>query len=319
MKLFIEIPNWLGDAVMATPAIENLINYAKFDEIIILGSETSIEIFKYHPKITKRLINNSKKSFFRYWQLFKLAKSIGRVDIAISFRQSSSSKILMFFISAKKKCQYKRLQNNLHLVQSYNDFINRCLDIDTKPASLKIYLSQYLTKNDTLRPIVGINAGATYGSAKRWDEIKFANVAYYLSKFFDIIIFGGPNEVDIAKKIENRLNELKVKNFINLAGKTDIESLINYISKLSLFITNDSGPMHIAAAFDIPTVAIFGPTNDKETSPYSQKAIIVKKEFDCSPCMKRECPLSDKLYHQCMKAIDEADVLDKVAKILHHS
>jgi len=316
MKLFIEIPNWLGDAVMSSGAIENLINEINPKEVIILGSKVSVEIFKYHPKVSKTIINNSKDAKCRYCYLYKLAKSIGKVDIAVSFRQRFSSKFLLFFIKAKKKCQYKRVEKNKHLVLLYNDFINRCLKTNINEVKPKIYLTKYLPKNDTLRPIVGINPGATYGSAKRWDEEKFAEIAFYLSKHFDIIIFGGVDEVEIAKNIEDKLKELKINNFINLAGKTNIEQLINYISKLTLFITNDSGPMHIAATFDIPTVAIFGPTNEKETAPFSKFAKIIKKELDCSPCMKRECSLSGDDYKKCMKLVEVGDVLNSVSEVL---
>ena len=79
------------------------------------------------------------------------------------------------------------------------------------------------------------------------------------------------------------------------------------ISKLDLFITGDSGPMHIAASFQIPTIAIFGPTNHNETSQWkNQKSRIVKKDLACQPCMKRRCPL---LHHNCMETIEVNDVL----------
>ena len=86
-----------------------------------------------------------------------------------------------------------------------------------------------------------------------------------------------------------------------------------HISKLYLFITGDSGPMHIAASFQIPTIAIFGPTNDNETSQWmNQKSIIVKKDLACQPCMKRKCPL---IHHDCMKTIKTDDVLNAVKTI----
>ena len=98
-----------------------------------------------------------------------------------------------------------------------------------------------------------------------------------------------------------------IKNYQNLAVKTSITDLISQISNLDLFITGDSGPMHIAASFQIPTVAIFGPTNDHETSQWGlEKSIIVKKNLDCQPCMKRTCPLK---HHNCMKLIKSDDVL----------
>ena len=150
-------------------------------------------------------------------------------------------------------------------------------------------------------------------SSKRWYPKEFAAVANDLSRNYDIIIFGGPGEKDIAAEIEKYLTEKGVDNYQNLANKTSVTELISQIANLDLFITGDTGPMHIAAAFQIPTVAIFGPTNDKETSQWmNEKNIILKKDLQCQPCMKRKCPLK---HHNCMKLIKSVDVLDAVHSI----
>ncbi len=155
--------------------------------------------------------------------------------------------------------------------------------------------------------LLGINPGASYGSAKRWYPQEFAKVANELSNEYDIIIFGGPSEKDIANDIEKSLIKNGVTNYQNLAGNTTIPELINQISGLDLFITGDSGPMHVAAAFQVPTVSIFGPTKDNETSQWmNERSIIVKKNLDCQPCMKRTCPLG---HHNCMNLIKAVDVL----------
>jgi heptosyltransferase-2 len=113
--------------------------------------------------------------------------------------------------------------------------------------------------------------------------------------------------------IEKSLIEKGVSNYQNLAGNTTIPELINHISNLDLFITGDSGPMHVAAAFQVPTVAIFGPTKDDETSQWmNDKSIIVKQNLDCQPCMKRTCPLN---HHRCMRLIKSSDVLKFVETI----
>ena len=113
--------------------------------------------------------------------------------------------------------------------------------------------------------------------------------------------------LDIGKQLEKN----NISNYKNLAGKTNVEELIEMISTLDLFITNDSGPMHIAAAFGIPTVSIFGPTKYNETHQWkNEKEMLVYNEIDCTPCMKRVCPL---VHHDCMKKISASDVL----QILH--
>ena len=158
--------------------------------------------------------------------------------------------------------------------------------------------------------IVGINPGASYGSAKQWYPERFAEVAFVLSKNYEIIIFGGAKEKKPSKDIERILVEKGVENFKNLTGMTSIQELINKISSLDLFITGDSGPMHIAACFQIPTVTIFGPTNDHETSQWmAEKSVVVKKALDCQPCMQRTCPLK---HHDCMRLIKTKDVLNAV-------
>lgn len=306
-KIFIEIPTWLGDSVMATPAVQNIIKTFPDCKITLLGSYASTSVFKGYKNVTNFIINDSKNSPNRYLNLIKLAKKIGKVDIAISFRRSFSSKFMMYFVSSNAKFQYKREKNTKkHLVDRYNDFINKSLNINLKAGDLKLYFEPFLYQNKTL----GINPGATYGSAKRWYPEEFADVCAYFAKDYDIVIFGGANEVDIANDIEQKLIQKNIKNYQNLAGKTTIEQLTQKIAGLSLFITNDSGPMHIAAAYKVKTVAIFGSTNFNETNQWQNpNEIIVTKNLPCAPCMKRECPLK---HHECMNSIKAKDVIEAI-------
>jgi len=314
LKIFIEIPTWLGDAVMATPAIENVIKNYPGAKLIIFGSFVSTKLFKEHPSVENIIIDDSKKSGNRYKNLFLLAKSVGVVDLAFSFRKNFTTKFLLFFINSEQKFIYKRFDSelNTHQVIRYNDFVNKSLSIDTQPKKLKIYLSSQ--KEQNIKPILGLNPGATYGSAKRWYPNEFAKVAIELSKNYDIKIFGGPGETDIAEDIENSLKNANVSNFENLAGKTSVEELITNISTLDLFITNDSGPMHVAAAFNVPTVSIFGPTRHNETNQWkNEHEMLLRKDISCAPCMKRVCPLkNEKENHACMKQITSADVLQRL-------
>jgi heptosyltransferase-2 len=303
MKVLIELPTWLGDCVMATPAIENIVNFDNDVQITFIGSFVAIEAMKNHLKVVKTVVLDKK-----YGVLYKTARNLGEFDYFFSFRSSLRTKFLKFLISAKNKYQFdKNKYQHRHQVEKYNDFINDSLDINFPPG--KLLLSTISSQSSTQKT-VGINPGASYGSAKRWYPEEFAKVASELSDRYDIVIFGGPGEVDIALDIEKLLIKKDVKNYKNLAGKTTIPELINHISNLDLFITGDSGPMHVAAAFQIPTVAIFGPTKDNETSQWmNEKSIIVKKGLDCQPCMQRACPLQ---HHNCMKLITSVEVLDAV-------
>ena len=209
---------------------------------------------------------------------------------------------------AKSSSHDKNIYKRGHQVERYNNFINDSLKINNATCGLTLYVeNQMIGKKNKL---LGINPGSTYGSSKRWYPKEFADVAIDLSSQYDIIIFGGPDEKDIAKDIEKYLNEKGVKNYKNLAAQITINELITQISNLDLFITGDSGPMHLAAALQIPTVTIFGPTKDNETSQWmNEKSMIVKKNLDCQPCMQRACPLK---HHNCMKMVVASDVLRAV-------
>ena len=308
MKILIELPTWLGDTIMVTPAIENIVNYYDNPEITFIGSFVSIETLKNHPNVVKAEV--LKKN---YISLYKIAKNLGKFDIYFSFRSSIRSRIIKLFISSKNKYQFeKNIYQNCHQVEKYNHFVNDCLNTDFEAGKLNIGLN-HKTSLGKSAPIVGINPGASYGEAKRWYPEEFAEVGAKLSGHYNILIFGGPNEEDIARDIEKILVDKGISNYRNLAGKTSISELVEHISNLDLFITGDSGPMHLAASFQVPTVAIFGPTRDDETSQWmNEKSKIVKKNLDCQPCMKRACPLK---HHDCMNLIKAENVLEAVQSL----
>ena len=225
------------------------------------------------------------------------------------------SRIFKLVVSSRLKYQINTYDyQNSHQVERYNRFINNCLKTSFKAGKLKIFssLEATLITSDS-KPIVGINPGATYGNAKRWYPEEFANVAANLSNKYDITILGGLNEREIARDIQNNLEKKGVKNFENVAGKLNISELIDYISNFDILITGDSGPMHIAACYEVPTVSIFGPTRDKETSQWmNPKSIVLKKNLARQPCMKRKCPLQ---HHNCMKQITSKDVLKEIKSL----
>ena len=308
MRVLIELPTWLGDSVMSTPAIENLIKHFYNVEITLIGSHVSVEALKNHPNVFDSYVIN--KNIFGF---YKFINFFDEFDLFVSFRSSLRSSIFKLFIPSKRKFQFdKKIFTKGHQVEKYNAFINKSLKTEFIPQKLVLHtLKSNLTKSNKL---LGINPGASYGSAKQWYPSEFADVAQALSKNYDIVIFGGIQEKDIAYDIENCLIERGVKNYQNLAAKTSIEELINRISILDLFISGDSGPMHLAAAFQVPTVAIFGPTKENETSQWlNPKSAIVKENLECQPCMARVCPLN---HHNCMKLIKASDVLKATKNLI---
>jgi len=324
-RLLIELPTWLGDAVMATPAIKALIKHFKDYEITIVGSRVSVELFSEFKEIKKRYIDNTKRSRFRLFSIYRFAKNIGRHDIAITFRNSLPSALLLYFTRSKIRVGLKNGLRNIflnkslkyqkegHQVERYicmvEEFLNKKIKDDELSLNFPVFKFE--------RPTIGINPGAAYGTAKRWYSDRFAEVAKALSKDFDIIIFGGPKEIMVALEIEKILRDSGIENFNNIAGRTTIGQLCSKIAGLALFITGDSGPMHIAAAYKVPTISIFGPTDPTDTSQWKNpNNIIIKAEVECAPCLKRVCPKDS---HECMKSISVESVIEKARKSISDS
>jgi heptosyltransferase-2 len=299
---------------MLTPTLQNIENIYPDSEIILVGTKLSLSILEGF-NFSKEHILNRKGNRFK--NIYQISKKIGKVDISISFRTSFFSGLLQLLSGAKIRVGRSSfsnrifltkaisIQKNSHQVEKYLqllDFTGE--EIEKFPLKLKFKARVFE------KPTLGINAGATYGSAKRWYPEKFAEVIKALSNQYDITLFGGENEIDINRDIESQVLKAGITNIRNLAGKTSIRELAENIGGLSLFITNDSGPMHIAGAYQIPTVAIFGSTDHTETdqwkNPFSR---IVRKEISCSPCKKRECPLK---HHECMKMVSPEDVLKEI-------
>lgn len=323
MKILIILPNWLGDAVMATPAIELLSQHYPNTRFTFLGSYVSIEAIKHHPLCERAVVDETKKASNRFIATYKLARELGEFNLAVSFRNQIHSSLLLRFtktvVCIARKSWHSRfllshtpnIPTNQHLVAQYAQLA--MVDTSDYDNTEIPKLTLYIKAKVFAKPTLGINAGATYGSAKRWYPERFAEVAAEFSDKFDIIIFGGPGEVEMANEIESNLRSRDVSNYINLAGKTNIQELCSNIAGCSLFITNDSGPMHVAAAYQVPTVSIFGPTRHKETCQWmNEKSDLIRDDIECAPCMKRECPLK---HHECMKNVTASQVIEAVRKL----
>ena len=169
-------------------------------------------------------------------------------------------------------------------------------------------MEQHLSLDDK---IVGINPGATYGPAKQWPLDRYARLADQIQAFTGgrIIIFGGPNDRNLGENISQRMQHRP----IDLSGKTNLGEAMALIERCDLFITNDSGLMHVAAALDVPLIAVFGSTNSITTGPLSQNSRIVQVPLECSPCLRPECP---KGHLDCMDQISVEMVFNVVKEML---
>jgi heptosyltransferase-2 len=254
-----------------------------------------------------------------------------RFDMAVLFQNAFEAAFLAYTGKVKHRVGYttdgrgfllthkvKRDQNIL-LIHQVEYFLNliEAMDWHVEEREPILYVNDEDSRTGSLMLssagiedasfIFGINPGAEYGSAKRWPEERFAVIGEWAAKRWnaEVVIFGSPSETEIAAKVANLMH---TANPVNLCGRTTLGQAMALIKRCDFFLTNDSGLMHIAAALDIPLVAIFGPTDHVVTSPVSNNARIVKHSIDCSPCLKEVCP-SD---HRCMLSIEPKEVWEQM-------
>ncbi len=157
---------------------------------------------------------------------------------------------------------------------------------------------------------IGLNPGAAFGSAKRWPAERFAAVGDALAeeRRASVAILGSAAERLAAESMARRMRHTTRV----LCGDTSLAELIGVLANLELLVTNDSGPMHVAAALGVPVVAIFGPTDWRETAPSAAAFCLVREPVPCAPCKLRECPID----HRCMEAIGAERVLGEARALL---
>lgn len=351
-RILLRLPNWLGDAVMISPAFELLKAHFENAKFVLIGTEGSCGIYSRDLRVEKIFVDSTKKRtncLKRFAWLNKvpfvgkfanrfvatkdfareIVAEVGEIDIAVDFTNHFFSALLLYFTRAKIRVGYAKngrgillnkkpkFMRRIHQVALYLNLANAICGkklIDSTLDSTKILqfsplklISHKIKHFKSENLCIGINPGAAYGSAKRWEEKYFVEIIlYFLAQRYEIFIFGNDAIALPAQITQN-------PHLHNLIGKTTISELVDYIALMDIFISNDSGPMHIAAAFRVPLVAIFGATDSKETSPWVDNAVILDKHLPCAPCKKRECPLG---HHNCMKLITPDEVIESVNTLL---
>jgi heptosyltransferase-2 len=159
-------------------------------------------------------------------------------------------------------------------------------------------------------PWIGLNPGAFFGPAKRWLPARYAAAGDLLARHMGarVAILGGEGERALGGAIAAGMRA-PVR---MLCGETTLPELVGVLSRLRLLVTNDSGPMHVAAALGVPLVAVFGPTDWRETAPVGRRHRLVREPVHCSPCLLRECPID----HRCMKRISVDRVVGEAQALL---
>ncbi|NIM58275.1 MAG: lipopolysaccharide heptosyltransferase II [Candidatus Aminicenantes bacterium] len=333
MKIVVRAPNWIGDSILAIPAAYSLSRNFPHAQIWVAAKHWVKELFVSHDFI-KGIISLPDDDGFK-----SLKDSVRKIksfhfDIGVLLTNSFSSALLFYLSKIPERWGYntdgrrvlltrgvalKKGEDSSHQLNYYLDLISG-LGLKTSPPKISLPVTEeekgkakemLLSLNVNLtKPLAILNPGASYGPSKRWHARNYAKLAILLQdrKKADILITGSKDEAELAESIAS----LMAKKPFNLTGKTNLRLLAGLISNADLFISNDSGPMHIANALKIPVIAIFGPTNPSYTGPFQQPAVVIKKDVPCWPCSYRECPFD----HKCMISIDAEEVFETCQRFL---
>jgi len=336
-RLLIRAVNWVGDAVMSTPAIGAIRRHLPATEITLLASPLIAELFSPHEWVDKVIVYDREGRHSGGSGRLRLANELHRhrFDAVLIMPNSFDSALIPWLARIPERFGKSSDGRGFMLTHGYHPhkpstaehevdyYLNlvghfgiptNCREIRLSVTNTEMQQAEQMLADKNISTddfIIGINPGAAFGSAKRWYPDRFAEVANRLADMWaaKVVIFGGPKETDIAGQIEDYMGG----KCLNLAGKTSMRELMALIKRCNFFVTNDSGPMHIAAAFGVPLVAIFGSTDHVGTGPLTNNAVIVRKSIDCAPCKLRECPKD----HRCMAAIAAKDVIEAATALFH--
>lgn len=321
MRILLQLPNWLGDAVMATPALNNCLHHFRGSEFTLIGSPVVADLFADDRRFGAVYADTTKKTRFRMGGLWKLGRKLrkerGPFDLAISWQNNAAARWLMWSAGAVERVSRRKhpvadlllthavaCEPQQHHACIHNEVLNGFLGTDYVCGKTTL---PSLGRHQYARPTVGLHPGAAYGSAKRWEPQRFAEAAVRLAQRYDIALFGAPHEKEITAAIESQLQTAGVTNVTNFTGQTTVRELAARIAGLELFIANDSGPMHVAGALNTPTIAVFGSTDHTQTKPWAAELCsVVRLDLECSPCHARHCPLG---HHKCMADLTADHVL----------
>jgi heptosyltransferase-2 len=332
-KILIRSTNWVGDTVMMIPSVAAIRKSFPHAQITVLATPWVMPLLQNHPAVDRTMIMEKSGGFLASFR--ELARIISwlrgeRFDLGILFQNAFEAGFLAYMGGVRHIVGYgtdgrgfflthKVIRDrgilSVHQAEYFLGLIEamgweaqerepslHIHDEDIKSSSLML---STMGIDDSLF-VVGLNPGAEYGSAKRWPEERFATLGDWAAKKWaaKVVLFGSPSEREIAARVSHHMHS----NPVNLCGRTTLGQVMALIKRCDLFLTNDTGLMHVAAAFRVPIVAIFGSTDPVATGPISRNVRIVRHSIDCSPCLREVCPTD----HRCMLSIEPEEVWEKM-------
>ncbi len=328
-RVVLRAPNWLGDAVMALPAIGAVCRHAGESAVTLAATASVAPLFAEDAGLggVETLVLPAS----RRGQIAAMAT--GRFDLAILLTNSFGSAWVARRAGVAERWGYRsdfrralltravpKPRGRVHQAEYYRRLV-AALDMPADAAPPRIALTDPTRRRaedlltargwDPRRALVGFAPGAAYGHAKRWPPERVAELVARLTNERDAIavLVGTAGDRDAGREIESCLARHggRPDRMVNLIGQTDLRSAMGVLAFCRAFVSNDSGAMHLAAALGVPVVAIFGPTDERVTAPLGNHDVIVHPVF-CRPCMLRDCPID----HRCMKGIAPARVFEAV-------
>jgi len=327
MKILIRATNWVGDAIMALPALRAVRSRFPEAEISILARPYVADIYREQEICNQLMAYDSQAKYAGILGRERLAAELRaqKFDVALLLQNAFDAAWLAWRAGIPDRIGYARDGRGILLTKPmcvpkageipphekfyYLELLRRVGWIDSLPDESFIplnvsesgrrraeeFLAQFGARANSKR--IAIGAGASYGSAKCWPPSRFAELANRLQSESDadIILFGTAAEAAVTRAISAELRRPP----IDLTEKTSIADLPALLSQCHLFIGNDSGAMHVAAGVGLPVVAVFGPTDAFGTTPVTPRSTIVQQRPYCSPCFLRHCPTD----HRCMVAV----------------
>lgn len=324
-SILIRATNWIGDAIMTLPAIRTIRENFPVAKITLLAHPWVADIFIANPHVDRVIIYHKKGRHSGLSGLWRLSRELAkeRFDLAILLQNAFEAALLARIAGIPVVAGYNRDARGLlltypvtvtpevrrqHQVYYYQHLLASLgMACAESRLSLTLPAEDNQWADDSVRhqpgPVFGLNPGAAYGPAKCWPAERYGEVANRL-----LTRFGGTAYVfgtSADSKAAEIIMAIAGSAVIDLTGKTTLSRAMALIGRCNVFITNDSGLMHVAAAQDTPLVAIFGSTDSVATGPFSERSVVLSHSLPCSPCLKTHCPTR----FECMTgiAVDEVE------------
>jgi heptosyltransferase-2 len=336
-RILVRVPNWIGDAVLCLPALECLKALYPSSSVTVLTKSRAVPVFRHNPAVEDIIEYEDRSRHSGIKGRLVLSGEIRerRFDLAVLFQNAFDAAFIAYISRIPRRVGYARdLRTKLlttpvpvtkeiksrHQVYYYLNIVKALGGSVPASPVPRIYLAkdelawagEFLRKNGLDKSVlIGAAPGASYGPAKRWMPEHFATVLKEFSFRHGAvpIIFGGAEDAETCKTV----SDLVPGKHLNLAGTVDLRQFMSILSYLKVFITNDSGPMHISAALGVPTVAVFGSTDPALTGPLGPQVRVMIKKADCSPCFERECLYND---FRCLASIKPEEVLEAAESMM---